>query len=81
METLNYDEKCWKAVECPKFDCRKKNCCCGLKYIYIPAALTSTVTPEKGRYSNAIVEYEETGAIWIFSEEGIPVNIKEGNAS
>lgn len=81
METLNYDRSCWEAGNCPKIDCREKKCCCGLKYVFIPAALTSTATPEKGRYSNAIVEYEETGDVWIFSEEGIPVKIKEGNVS
>lgn len=75
-----YDEKFWKEP-CLKVDCRKKDCFCGLKYVNIPAALTSEVTPEKGRYCNAIVEYEETGEVYIYSKEGVPVKVKEANGS
>lgn len=70
----------WTKKPCPKVNCRKK-CLCGLKYVNIPAALTNVTPPEKGKYCNAIVEYEETGAVYIYSAEGIPVLIKEGNAS
>lgn len=75
-----YDEKYW-ASPCPKIQCRKKECCCGLSYVAVPTALTAELAPEKGRYSNAIVQYEETGAVYIYSAEGIPVLVKEGNAS
>ena len=75
-----YDEKYWEKP-CPKVDCRKKRCCCGLAYVLIPAALTAEIPAEKGRYSNTIVQYEETGAVYIYSKEGIPVLVKEGNAS
>lgn len=86
METLNYAKDYWKQP-CPKVDCRKNSCKCGLKYVNIPANLgddsnTSKVAPQKGEYCNAIVEYEANGAVYIYSSEGIPVNVKEGaNAS
>lgn len=80
METLNYDPNYWKQP-CPKVDCRKDVCKCGLKYVYIPSALESTTPPIKGAYCNAIVEYEASGDIYIFSTEGVPVKVKEGNAS
>lgn len=74
----NYDENYWKQ-KCPKVDCRnKKNCCCGLKFVSIPAALSEEVTPKNGAYSNAIVRYEDTGEVWIYSAEGVPVLVKEG---
>ena len=81
METLNYDQKCWKQ-SCPKIDCHKKACKCGLKFVEIPAALgddkIGNAVPEKGQYCNAIVEYEANGAVYVYSSEGIPVNVKEG---
>lgn len=75
-----YDPNFWKKP-CPKVQCKKKPCCCGLKYVSVPSVLTSEITPEKGRYSNAIVQYEGTGAVYIYSAEGVPVLVKEGNAS
>lgn len=75
-----YDENFWKEP-CPKVDCRKKDCCCGLAYVLVPSALTAEMAPEKGLYSNAIVQYEETGAVYIYSKEGVPVLVKEGNAA
>ena len=75
-----YDEKYLKEP-CPKIDCRKRPCCCGLVYVSVPTALTAEMSPEKGRYSNAIVEYEETGEVYIYSAEGIPVKVKEADAS
>lgn len=86
METLNYDKKYW-SKPCPKIGCRKNACKCGLKYVNIPATLgddskNSKVAPQKGEYCNAIVEYEANKAVYIYSSEGIPVNVKEGaNAS
>lgn len=77
----NYNRQCWETKKCPQINCKKKPCCCGLRYVNIPAALESTTTPTKGAYSNAIVEYEASGAVYIYSAEGIPVLIKEGHAS
>ena len=68
------DEEC-----CKKNNCKKKGCCCGLTYVNIPSALTSEYVPTKGLYCNAIVEYEGTGEVYIFSKEGIPVKIKGAN--
>ena len=76
----NYDTNYWKQ-SCPKVDCRKKTCKCGLKYVLIPSSLTSEMAPKKGLYCNVIAEYEETGEVYIYSAEGIPVKVKEGNAS
>lgn len=77
---IDLDESHWK-TPCPKVDCRKKkDCgCCGLRYVNIPAALEASTPPEKGRYANAIVEYEASGKVYIYSAEGIPVLVKEGN--
>lgn len=66
---------------CPKYDCRKNSCKCGLKYVNIPIGLAEEFTPTKGAYCNAIVSYEDTGAVYIYSKEGIPVLVREGNAS
>lgn len=77
----DYNKEHWKTC-CPKVDCRKKHCgCCGLKFTSIPAALAETVVPEKGAFNNAIVRYEDTGEIWIYDVDGVPVLIKEANAS
>lgn len=81
MITTNYNRECWEDKKCPKVDCHKKPCCCGLKFVSIPAALENTSAPENGAYSNAIVRYEGSGAVYIYSAEGVPVLIKEGNAS
>lgn len=82
MISLNYDKNCYK-TPCPKVNCRKKNCCSGLKYVSLPAVLgddsdNSKIAPKNGLYSNAIVIYEANGAIYIYSTEGVPVKIKEG---
>lgn len=76
----NYDPNFWKQP-CPKYDCRKDNCKCGLQYINIPIGLAEELAPAEGAYCNAIVKYEDTGAVYIYSKEGIPVLVKEGNAS
>ena len=83
METLDYDEKHWKQA-CPKYDCHKNSCKCGLRFVNIPAVLgddseSSEVAPTNGAYCNAIVRYESNGAVYIYSKEGIPVNVKEGS--
>lgn len=71
----------WTKNGCPKYDCRKDKCKCGLRYVSVPPALTSEMVPKRGLFCNAIVEYEETGAVYIYSTEGIPVLVKEGNGS
>lgn len=65
---------------CPKVDCRKKSCECGLTLISIPAVLgddskESKVAPKKGDYCNALVTYEANGAVYIYSGEGVPVQV------
>lgn len=78
----NFDELCWSKKTCPKYDCRKKQCeCCGLKFVSIPASLAENLAPKNGAFNNAIVRYEDTGAVYIYSAEGIPVLVKEGNAA
>lgn len=72
-----YEPNYWKQ-RCPKVDCKNKNkCCCGLKYVTIPASLgddsdTSAVAPKNGAYCNAIVIYEANHHIYIYSAEGVP---------
>lgn len=75
----NYNPKYWKQ-SCPKYDCKKNKCKCGLKYINIPSTLEKEYAPVNGAFCNTIVEYE-SGAVYIYSAEGVPVLIKEGNAS
>ena len=58
---------------CPKYDCRKDLCKCGLKYVNIPVGLEDEFKPIKGAYCNAIVKYEANGNIYMYSKEGIPV--------
>lgn len=78
----DYDSEHWK-TPCPKVDCKKKpKCgCCGLKFVNIPAVVAEEMSPANGSFSNAIVRYESTGEVWIYSAEGIPVLVKEGDAS
>lgn len=86
MISLNYDKDCYK-TPCPEVNCRKKkDCCCGLKYVLLPTVLgddskTSDIAPKNGAYSNAIVVYEANGATYIYSAEGVPVKIKEGETN
>lgn len=73
----DFDIKHW-TNPCPKYDCRKEACKCGLKFVSIPAVLgddsdNSDVAPKNGLYCNAIVRYEVNGHIYIYSKEGIPV--------
>lgn len=77
----DYDKNHWKTC-CPKVSCKKRPCECGLKFISIPAGLEEDASPENGRYANAIVRYEGSGSVYIYSTEGVPVLVKEGdNAS
>lgn len=75
----DFNVKHW-SNPCPKYDCRKNACKCGLKYVSIPAALGddsagSEVAPKNGAYCNTIVKYEANGNIYMYSKEGIPVLI------
>lgn len=78
----NFNESCWRKKACPKYSCRKKDSkCCGLKFVLIPASLEQSMPPVNGAHSNAIVRYEGSGAVYIYSAEGVPVLIKEGNGA
>ena len=83
---IDYNEQHWKQKSCPKYDCRKESCKCGLKKVTIPAALGddgegSSVAPKNGAYCNALVVYEANGHIYIYSTEGIPTLLDpEGEA-
>lgn len=72
----DFNEKHW-SNPCPKYDCRKAACKCGLEYVNIPASLGddsegSDVAPKNGAYCNALVVYEANNHIYIYSKEGIP---------
>ena len=73
---LDYNIKHW-AKPCPKYDCRKDSCKCGMKFVSIPAVLgddssESDVAPKNGLYCNTIVRYEANGHVYLYSKEGIP---------
>jgi hypothetical protein len=76
---INYDID--NTPECPKVNCHKKQCECGLTFISVPAVLTKEMAPKNGCYANAIVKYEETGEVYIYSKEGVPVKVKDGSNS
>lgn len=71
------DKRHWEHGPCPKHDCRKDSCKCGLKYVNIPVGLEGEFRPTKGAYCNAIVEYEANGNVYIYSKEGIPTLVTE----
>lgn len=76
---LDYNEKNW-ANPCPKYDCRKTACKCGLEYVNIPTSLGddsegSNVAPKNGAYCNALVVYEANGHVYIYTKEGVPTLI------
>lgn len=73
----DYNINHWKKT-CPKVDCHKEVCKCGLRYVSIPASLEEEMTPKNGAFTNAIVKYENTGEVWIYSAEGVPVKVKDG---
>lgn len=75
----NYNVNDW-TEPCPKYDCRKAACKCGLKYVNIPMSLgddsaESSVAPKNGAYCNALVVYEANGHVYIYSQEGVPTLI------
>lgn len=75
----NYNQDYYKDA-CPQYSCKKK-CECGLEFVSIPAAMESKTPPVDGLYCNAIVRYEGSGRVYIYSKEGVPVLVKEGDAS
>lgn len=82
---IDYNKSHW-TQPCPKVDCRKKACECGLKYVFIASAMgddseESSMAPKNGAYCNAIVEYEATGAIYVYSSEGVPVEFAGADPS
>lgn len=81
----DFNKEHWSNGPCPKYNCRKNSCKCGLRYVNIAAVLgddseSSDVAPKNGAYCNSIVKYEANGAVYIYSTDGIPVKIKEGEA-
>ena len=60
---------------CPRVGCHKTFD--GLHFISVPASLTVAEAPKNGAHHNAIVRYEETGEVWLYSSEGVPVLVKE----
>ena len=85
MTSLNFDSEYWKQKPCPKYDCRKSSCKCGLERVFLSTALgddseESPVAPENGAYCNAVVVYEANGNVYLYSKEGIPTLVSsEGN--
>ena len=80
----DYNKNIW-SKGCPNVDCRKSCSKCGIKYIDIPSALGddhhgSPVAPKNGAYSNAVVYYEANGAVYIYSSEGVPVEVNISDA-
>lgn len=75
----DFDTKHW-TQPCPKYDCRKAACKCGLKYVYLPTSLgddspESQIAPENGAFCDALVVYEANGHIYVYTKEGIPTLI------
>lgn len=57
--------------------------CDFFRKVLIPANLgddTGDYAPANGAYKNAIVEYADNGAVYIYSSDGIYTKIKDGNA-
>lgn len=69
-------------MSCPK-DCHEKkaNKCCGISYIEIPVSLgddSGDYAPENGAYFNTVVKYAANGAIYLYVNNGVYINIKKG---
>lgn len=82
---IDMDNKHWEHGPCPKYDCRKNSCKCGLRLIPLPAALGddskgSPVAPKNGDYCNALVKYESNGHMYVYSTEGVPTLIYDGDS-
>lgn len=82
---LNMDKEYWEDTKCPKYNCKKDACKCGLRKVFLASALgddskDSPVAPKNGAYCNAIVVYEANGHIYIYSAEGIPTLVEAGGS-
>lgn len=78
---LDYTEQHWGDKKCPKVDCKKDTCKCGLERVFLSAALGddkkgSPVAPKNGDYCNAIVVYEANNHIYLYSKDGVPTLIE-----
>lgn len=61
--------------------CKDTKKCCGIGFHSIPAALgddTGEFKPENGAYHNMLVKYEENGAIYLYTNDGVPIKIPGG---
>lgn len=81
----DYNLKKW-SKGCPNtgINCRRSSC--GIEYVFIPAALGddqkgSPVAPKNGSYNNAVVYYEATGNVYLYSSDGVPTRVGEGSGS
>lgn len=77
----DYNLKKW-SKGCPNtgINCRRSSC--GVEYVFIPAALGddqkgSPVAPKNGSYNNAIVYYEATGNVYLYSSDGVPTRVEK----
>lgn len=77
----DYNLKKW-SKGCPNtgISCRRSSC--GIEYVFIPAALGddqegSPVAPKNGSYNNAIVYYEATGNVYLYSSDGVPTRVEK----
>lgn len=78
---IDMNEQHWEQEACPKYDCRKENCKCGMKRVFLATALgddseDSPIAPKNGAYCNAIVVYEANEHVYIYSTEGIPTLVE-----
>lgn len=77
----DYNLKKW-SKGCPNtgVNCRRSSC--GIEYVFIPAALGddqegSPVAPKNGSYNNAVVYYEATGNVYLYSSDGVPTRVEK----
>ena len=77
----DYNLKKW-SKGCPNtgINCRRSSC--GIEYVFIPAALGddqegSPIAPKNGSYNNAIVYYEATGNVYLYSSDGVPTRVEK----
>lgn len=80
----DFDLKHWEDTHCPKVDCKKNACKCGMKKVFLPAALgddsaKSQIAPKNGDYCNALVAYEANGHIYIYTVDGVPTLVDSGS--
>ncbi len=57
--------------------------CDYFRKVLIPSALgddTGDYAPKNGAYRNAVVEYAMNHAVYLYSSDGIPTKLKEGDS-